>query len=312
MTLRIVLIVYVIIHIIACLLIYLGIRSRVLKFSTQLFPIIVLVPVAGMLVGIVAEVLSRFRKAGTKPISLEELHLGLEDLRLSHVGDDDDEEETIIPLEEAMSINDAETRRKLMLEILHRNPNEYLGLLQEARLDDDIEVSHYASTAMMEVEREYELSLQKAEKEYNDDPDSPDKLDIYLRTLKQYISSGLIDENVLFVYTHRYSELLDDKIKKNPDDMSCYAEAVDNCLSLSSFTRAEEYANRMVEKWPSEEDAWFAKLKIYRSMNNGEGIKKIIAEILRRKIYLTPEGKETIRFWDPNAGRELAEVDEVV
>ncbi len=312
MTLRIVLIVYVILHILLCVLIYLGIRSRVLKFSTQLFPIVVLVPVAGVLAAIVADILSRLRKAGSKPISLEELHLGLEDLRLSHVEEDTADNETIIPLEEAISINDAETRRKLMLEILHRNPNEYLSLLQKARLDDDIEVSHYASTAMMEVEREYELSLQKAEKDYNDDPDSQEKLDFYLHTLQQYIASGLIDENILFVYTRRYSELLDDKIKKKPDDMSCYSEAVDNCLSLGSFTRAEEYANQMIEKWPSEEDAWFAKLKIYRSMNNGDGIKRIISEMMRRKIYLTPEGRATIRFWDPSAAVDLEEAEEVV
>lgn len=311
MALRICLVVYIIIHIILCVLIYLGIRSRVLRFSEQLFPIIVMVPFAGMLLAVVADYYSRFHKSGTREISLEELHLGLEDLRLSHAeGDSDDS--LVIPLEEAMSINDAETRRQLMLEILHRDPDEYLALLQEARLDEDIEVSHYASTAMMELQREYELDMQKAEREYNANPDSKEKLDIFMRTLKQYISSGLIDENVLFVYNRRYSELLQDKIKMNPDDMFCFAEAVDNCLALGEYAGAEEYANRMIEKWPSEEDAWFAKLKIYRSINNGEGIQHIIEEIKRRRLYLSPEGKATLRFWDPSVTFESAEVDEVV
>ena len=100
MALRICLVVYIIIHIILCVLIYLGIRSRVLRFSEQLFPIIVMVPFAGMLLAVVADYYSRFHKSGTREISLEELHLGLEDLRLSHVEDDTADNETIIPLEE--------------------------------------------------------------------------------------------------------------------------------------------------------------------------------------------------------------------
>jgi hypothetical protein len=37
-----------------------------------------------------------------------------------------------------------------MLDIMREDPAEFIQLLQQARLNDDIEVTHYASTAMME------------------------------------------------------------------------------------------------------------------------------------------------------------------
>src|SRR5699024_3027342 len=117
------------------------------------------------------------------------------------------------PLEEALSVNDAKTRRQLMLEILHQNPGAYVELLQQARMDDDIEVTHYASTAMMELQRDFEINLQRAEQEYEKQPDQPEKLDRCLYCLRKYIDSGLIEESILFVYRTRYAELLQKKLE---------------------------------------------------------------------------------------------------
>lgn len=185
MTLELLLWIYLIIHTVLCILIYIGIRSRFFKFTEQLFPVIVLVPIAGMAACLAADYHSRFHKAGIKPIELEELHLETEDLRLKQI-EDDEGGALVIPLEEAMTINDAETRRKLMLDILHQNPQEYIELLQKARLDEDIEVTHYASTAIMEMQRDFELSLQKAEREYEDDRDNSEKLERYLQPAPVY------------------------------------------------------------------------------------------------------------------------------
>ena len=296
MNVQLFLFLYLVIHIILCILIYLGLRSRVLKFSEQLMPIIVLVPFVGTILAVFADLDSRRRKTGTKPITLEELHLGFEDLRLKKI-ETDRGGEIVIPLEEAMSVNDAETRRRLMLDILHQKPDEYVRLLQNACLDEDIEVTHYASTAIMEMQREFELSLQAAEREYHSDPDNHELLDRYLYHLWSYIDSGLIDENILFVYRRRYAEMLAKKITLDPDDMQFAFQAVDNYLELSDFGAAAELADRMIARWPGQEKAWFAKMKICQQMNDGVGIKKIISEVVRRNIYLTLEGRNVIAFW---------------
>lgn len=304
MTLELLLWIYLIIHTLLCALIYIGIRSRFFKFTEQLFPVIVLVPIAGIAAGLVADYHSRFHKAGIKPIELEELHLETEDLRLKQV-EDDDSGALVIPLEEAMTINDAETRRKLMLDILHQNPQEYIELLQKARLDEDIEVTHYASTAIMEMQRDYELSLQKAEREYENDRENSEKLERYLYSLRRYIESGLVDRNVLFIYRGRYSELLREKMQREPEDMDTRLQAVDNYLNLENYSEAKALSDILVHKWPNREETWFAQLKVCQEMRDGPGIKNILEEIRRRNVYLTPQGRVALSFWDTDGQREV-------
>ena len=296
MTLRLILILYLILHILLCILVYVGIRTRVLKFSEQLFPIIAMVPVAGMAAAVAAEIMSRFRKGGKKEMSLEELHMA-EDVRLQRL-EESEGDSMVVPLEEALSVNDAKTRRQLMLEILHQNPGAYVELLQQARMDDDIEVTHYASTAMMELQRDFEINLQRAEQEYEKQPDQPEKLDRCLYCLRKYIDSGLIEESILFVYRTRYAELLQKKLEQEPENMQACQYAVDNYLGLSNYREAKFLADRMQNRWPDREESWLSTLKVCQQMNDAEGIRRVLRKVKRGNVYLSPAGREAIAFWD--------------
>ena len=44
-----------------------------------------------------------------------------------------------------------ELRRELIMNVLNDNPEEYVELLKQARMNEDVEVVHYAITAMVEV-----------------------------------------------------------------------------------------------------------------------------------------------------------------
>ena len=68
-----------------------------------------------------------------------------------------------VPLEEALILDTAEQRRKLILSVLTEDPVQYYDLLQQARMDDDSEVVHYASTALAQISKEADLKLQQQE-----------------------------------------------------------------------------------------------------------------------------------------------------
>lgn len=303
MKLPYVLIAFAVIHILLCIIIYICIRNRILKFSEQLMPIICLVPIAGIICAVFAEYFSRSEKAGTREITLEEMHLDDSDLRIKKISPDEDEG-MVIPLEEAMSINDSATRRQLMLDILRKSPEQYTALLQKACTDEDIEVSHYASTAVMEIQREYDYNLQKSERLYRQDENNPIYRNKYINHLKSYIESGLIDDNILFLYRHRFSEVLGAKIKDEPENMDAILCAADNYLALKNYTSAEELSKTAVKKWPNREETLLSLLKVYEQMNNGEGIKKIISHIKNSNVYLSNHGKNVLAFWDKSAQTE--------
>ena len=292
-----ILILYLSIHIILCVAGWILLRCRILKCSEQLLPVALLVPFFGMILLLLAEIFTRCGKTGSKALALEELHLDGDDLKLLNP-EQDRETDNIIPLEEALAINDAMTRRKLMLEILRQNPEEYISLLQDARMDSDIEVNHYASTAIMEISRDYDLALQKAEQNYRDTPDDPGSLEQYIKGLKRYIDSGLINKNVLFVYRYRLSELFEVQMDQSPENIQSHVQAVQNYISSRNYTRAMELLERMLEKWPRQESVWLAKLQLHAEMRDSAGIKAVLAEIRSRNIYLSPEGRSIVGFWE--------------
>lgn len=303
MTFRVLFWIFLILHVLVCIAVYICLRLRILKFTEQLFPILVFVPFWGFCIAVIAEWNTRRNKSGSRVIALEELHAGADDYRMLHVEEEEAIQE-IVPLEEAILINDTETRRKLMLDILHQNPAQYIQLLQQARLNDDIEVTHYASTAMMEVQREYELELQKQEKQLNQTPDDEKALMNCIQTLRRYIDSGLIDDEVLYIQRKRYADLLSKRMEQAPDGKFIFYAAADNYLELEDYSAGHSLIDKVLEKWPEDENAWFLKLKYCQATNDGALLTQTVREIRRRNIYLSPAGKQTLQFWSRSLDRE--------
>lgn len=291
------------VHLLLCLVTYLLLRAGVLTFERALMPIVVLVPIAGFLSAVAAQLLTAAGREGTRCSTLEELHIGDDDLRLKKIAHDDTS--SVIPLEEAMSVNDARTRRALMLDILRRSPDQYTELLHKACSDVDIEVSHYASTAIMELQRGYEYDVQRAEHDFRASPDDPNVCDRYIRELGIYIDSGLIGDNILFVYRRRYAEVLERKIQLEPEDMDAYLLAADNCMALGALNEAQHYSERAVTRWPGREAVWLGRLKLCEQMGDGAGIREVLRQIRSRNVYLSRHGKSVIAFWSGD-GEESA------
>lgn len=282
-------------HLVLCALICLGLHLRWLHFSRQMIPMILLVPVFGILTAMTAEIILRTGRNGVRDITLEDPHLEYADLRLHSI--DRDRHGQVVPLQEALLINNAETRRSLILEIIRQDPKHYIRQLQEACSDSDLEVSHYASTAMMEVQREYELSTQQAEADHAKDPADPVKLHQAIRCMRGYIDSGLINPSVAPAYRHRLGDLLDKQIAAAPEDMDARLSAVENCLALENLTGAKALADAAVQRWPNREQVWLSQLKVCYTMGDADGMRHTLQQIRQRNVYLSPEGRRILQFW---------------
>ena len=106
--------------------------------------LIFFVPIFGPITAITIEALNIWNRQASKPIELEPLTLGDDilwvTLKSFHESGD------IVPLEEAILINDVKVRRRFMLETLYTDPLKYLDVLNIAKYNDDVETSHYATT----------------------------------------------------------------------------------------------------------------------------------------------------------------------
>ena len=151
------------IHLIICILIWSGIRTGFLKVKMYMLPLAVFVPVWGP----VCVLLIHFQLfSGTdqvKTVGIEKLRVN-EEIYKNMFPAMEENDRDVVPLEEALLLNDPSRRRELIMNVLNDNPGEYVELLKQARMNEDVEVVHYAITAMVELSKEYDYRLQKIEK----------------------------------------------------------------------------------------------------------------------------------------------------
>ena len=63
-------------------------------------------------------------------------------------------------------------------------------------MNEDVEVVHYAITAMVELSKDYDSKLQTFERTYAAAPEDPVVLDEYCDFMEEYLQQGLLEKQV--------------------------------------------------------------------------------------------------------------------
>lgn len=285
----------VIIHLI-CALIYSVIiligRSHLRK---EYIIVIFLVPLFGLILAIVIDLLYIFGKPGQKIFEIEAVKLG-NDIYwspLKHTKENAD----VVPLEESMIINDFQTRRKAMFEIQEHDPVKIMDVLLVARENDDVETVHYATTQISKRQKSFQLELQKAAVELESDPQNLNILDQYIELYDAYLDSGLLEENLLKRQRFIYSELLDKKIYLSGNDRDTLIKKLRNSIQLGNFTDANEINATLKKQWPLDEDTWIEALRTSIESKDQKQLRETLSEIQRTPINWTKPGRERVKYW---------------
>lgn len=198
--------VLLLIHALVCLVLWTLMKLGLLPVRGHMLAVMVLVPLWGPLLVLLLIARSAVFGADLKDATLESLRIN-DELRRSILVHDREADAGVIPLEEALIVNDPADRRRLMLSMLTEEPDAYLAQLQAAKLNDDVEVAHYAATAVAQISKESDLKLQQLERAFKTDPSSHN-LDAYCDFLGAYLDSGLAEGRVAQIQRQQYARLL--------------------------------------------------------------------------------------------------------
>lgn len=161
--------VLLLIHALVCLMLWTLMKLGLLPVRGHMLAVIVLVPLWGPLLVVLLSVRSAVFGEGLKESALESLRFN-DDLHRNMSVPSGEDDAGVVPLEEALIVNDPAFRRRLMLSMLTEEPDAYLAQLQAAKLNDDVEVAHYAATAVAQISKESDLKLQQLERAFKTDP----------------------------------------------------------------------------------------------------------------------------------------------
>lgn len=286
--------VLLLIHVLVCLVLWTLMKLGLLPVRGHMLAVMVLVPLWGPLLVVLLIARSAVFGDDLKHATLEALRIN-DDMHRSMLvwgreGDDD-----VVPLEEALIVNDPGDRRRLMLSMLTEDPDAYLVQLQAAKLNDDVEVAHYAATAVAQISKESDLKLQQLERAFKTDP-SAQNLNAYCDYLGTYLASGLAEGRVAQIQRQQYARLLARRCERE-DGLALRVRYATALADAGEVDEAEDVAERLVADTPDEQDVWMLCLRLAVLRHDGEMVQRVIDAVDKQHVYLSAENREKLAFW---------------
>lgn len=286
--------VLLLIHALVCLVLWTLMKLGLLPVRGHMLAVMVLVPLWGPLLVVLLIARSAVFGDDLKDATLEALRIN-DDMHRSMLVQGREGDDGVVPLEEALIVNDPGDRRRLMLSMLTEDPDAYLAQLQAAKLNDDVEVAHYAATAVAQISKESDLKLQQLERAFKTDP-SAQNLNVYCDYLGTYLASGLAEGRVAQIQRQQYARLLARRCERE-DGLALRVRYVTALADAGEVDEAEDVAERLVADAPDEQDVWMLCLRLAVLRRDGEMVQRVIDAVDKQHVYLSAENREKLAFW---------------
>ncbi|WP_092325340.1 hypothetical protein [Butyrivibrio sp. YAB3001] len=282
-------------HIFIVIIAFFLMKKRMLKIDRIMFVIIVCIPFWGMLSALIVSFMILTERVGVNNKNLENMKSSDESGDTIVV--EAPESENVVPLQDALIMDDPSVRRSVMLDVLMSGTKSYIPVINEARMNDDVEVVHYATTAMVELSKEFELKAQEYSARYAENPEEDGLLEDYISFLEQYVSSNMIQGQLLEIQRNTLMQLLAEKVSRNSRQED-YVSFINALFAEKQFSIADTVLSEMETSWPKDERCIKLRLRYYYETGAGNKIKEIVDTVKNSGNYYSREIRDLVDLWD--------------
>ena len=120
----------ILLHIVCCVLVWLGIKTHLLKVKKYLMALVIFVPFWGTVCVLLLHLQMLTRRDNRIEPGVEKLRVN-EEIYKNIFQAVLDTDKKIVPLEEALLINEPRVRRELIMDVLNDDPEEYPEILEQ-------------------------------------------------------------------------------------------------------------------------------------------------------------------------------------
>lgn len=288
------------VHVLACIVIGLLMASGLLKTRLSCLPIMAFVPVFGAVALLFHERALRSDARPCDDFELEELRVN-DAVYKSIVVEPAAQASEAVPLREALLVNDPATRRRLIMDVLYDDASAQPHALRAARSNDDAEVVHYATTALVELQKTYDDRMQRARAACQADPHDVEAARNLASVLGAYIESGLLEGMMLTSTRAEYARVLEALLalvsRDGEEALGVCWQAFLNAQARSEVGDMERTAEHAVVVWPQREDGYLMRLHTAVAREDRAGINRALETLQRGDVRVTARGRRDISYW---------------
>ena len=288
------------VHVLACIVVGLLMVSGLLKTRLSCLPIMAFVPVFGAVALFFHERALRSDARPCDDFELEELRVN-DAVYKSIVVEPAAQASEAVPLREALLVNDPATRRRLIMDVLYDDASAQPHALRAARSNDDTEVVHYATTALVELQKTYDDRMQRARAACQADARDVAAARILASVLGAYIESGLLEGMMLTSTRAEYARVLDALLalvsRDGEEALGVCWQAFLNAQARGEVGDMERMAEHAVAVWPQREDGYLMRLHTAVAREDRAGIDRALETLQRGDVRVTARGRRDISYW---------------
>ena len=209
-------------------------------------------------------------------------------------------EEDIVPLEESLYLNKAKEARQQLMGLANNDPSHFMDLLYLARLNEDSEIVHYATTFISEISSQYDEKLSAFEKRFEKGEEDLDLLTEYCDFMEDYLSKELLSKQMEGLLRKEYEERLLQKLSHGTTATDL-VRVIHNELALGFYDLAQKHLTQLSIKSHAD-DVDYLYLEYYYQTGQFAEFKNMIREMQGKKVVLSKDKQDLLNFWQ---GKEV-------
>lgn len=212
---------------------------------------------------------------------------------------DEERERNVVPLEEAISVNEKKNLRLAMMNMLKGDIQNSLSSIALALNSEDSESSHYASSVLSDRLNEFRMQAQRMYQEIQQPEAEDEKAKLLMGymdpVLKQKVFSPM-EQNRL---VHMMAEAAERLYEKAPSGLDAhqYESIALRLLEIKDYETSETWCLRLTEQYPEQLPAYTCRLKLYFTTKRREAFFETLHALRQSDVVIDHETLELIRMF---------------
>lgn len=183
---------------------------------------------------------------------------------------DESDEINLIPMEEAIMINDKENLRNLLLTVLRGDVKKSINAVTKALNSSDSEASHYAASAIMDIMNEFQKTLQKFYAQMDAEPDDTEVMVLYINYLSEMLGAGFLSELEEKTYIYSLQKVCERLFHADPTQLNPmhYTALISLLTKINDLQSSELWIQRFTTNYPDHIEMYRCALHHYFSIKD--------------------------------------------
>lgn len=212
---------------------------------------------------------------------------------------DMDEEINLVPMEEAIMIDDKESLRQLLLTVLRGDVSKSISAVSKALNSSDSEASHYAASAIMDIMNDFQNTLQKFHAQLEANPDDREVNQLFIEYLIKMLNANFLSDLEIKTYVYMLQSNCETVFQKDPAILrpEYYTSVVNLLMRIGDIQTASQWVGRLQQNYPDNMEMYRCALHFYFDTRDKDSFFNYLNQLKKSDISIDKDLLELIRVF---------------